>query len=73
MYFTATLSLFESCFLVLAQHKVKAGARRSVKAAIGQHVVDGGEDRGRHGNSSFFGPASCPESKELSLKVAVLL
>jgi hypothetical protein len=44
-----------------------------VAGAVGQHVVGGGEDRRRHGNRSFFGPAPCLEPKELSLKVAVFL
>ena len=30
-----------------------------VASAIGQHVVGGSQDRGRHGNNSFFGAAAC--------------
>jgi hypothetical protein len=49
------------------------GAEILAAGAVGQHVIGGGQDRGRHGESSFFGTAPCLEPQELSLKVAILL
>src|SRR5262245_24867192 len=34
-------------------------AKILVASAVGQHVVDGGQDRGRDGDSSFFWTAAC--------------
>ena len=39
------------------------GTEILVAGAVGQHVVGDGEDRGRHGDSSFFGPAPCLERR----------
>ena len=49
------------------------GTEILVPGAVGQHVVGGGENRGRHGNRSFLGATACLEPQELSLKVTVLL
>jgi hypothetical protein len=44
-----------------------------VQGAIGQHVVAGGEDRGRHGANRLHRAAPRPQPIELGLKVAAFL
>ena len=49
------------------------GAQILIQSSVGQHMIDGGEDRSGDGADGLLGAAPRPQAMELGLKVAALL